>query len=210
MKKIIALAAFAAVSASASAATNLIKDGSFESISQAAGTWAIYAAVPNWQVAPATGNDDIAGLEIRNNVAGVAEDGKNFIELDGNENDLIAQTFNTNIGQQYQITFWYADRVGVAASSLGFEANVASGSTVVELDKGAYGDNGAKWHEATINFVANSKHTTFSIAAAGTSDSYGTSFDNFTAMAVPEPGTLGLFAAGLAVLGMSARRRRPQ
>ena len=72
------------------------------------------------------------------------------------------------------------------------------------------GDNGAAWHLITMDFTADSSLTVFSIKAAGTSDSYGTSFDNFSAVAVPEPATLGLFAAGLAMLGLAARRRRQQ
>ena len=78
------------------------------------------------------------------------------------------------------------------------------------LDKGAFGDDGAQWHEAVIDFTAYSNLSVFSIAAAGVSDSYGTSFDNFSAVAVPEPASLGLFAAGLAMLGLTARRRRQQ
>ena len=39
MKKIFALAALAAASVTASAATNLFTDGSFEAISQPSGTW---------------------------------------------------------------------------------------------------------------------------------------------------------------------------
>ena len=213
MKKIIALAALAALSATASAA-NLLSDGSFESISQAAGTWNVYKGVnlPGWTVTKANGTPTPNGLEVRNNNAGTAEDGVNFVELDGYENDKISQSFSTVVGKEYEITFWFADRAGVASRSEGFAANVkTSGGTLLAGSSfiGALGDNGAAWHLATIDFTAASTSTVFSIAAAGASDGYGTSFDNFSAAAVvPEPATLGLFAAGLAVLGMSARRRR--
>ena len=92
MKKIIALAALAAISATASAAANLFTDGSFESISQASGTWNTYTSVPGWVVTKADGTPTSTGLEVRDNIAGTAQDGHNFIELDGYENDMIKQS----------------------------------------------------------------------------------------------------------------------
>ncbi len=206
MKKIIALAALACIGATASAA-NLINDGSFESISQAAGTWGTYEAVPGWIVTKANGTLSPNGLEVRNGVAGTAEDGNNFIELDGYENDRITTAFATTVGQKYELTFWYANRDGVAASSEGFDARVVSGaiSPLYSLVGNAATPG---WHEEVITFTAESMLTLFTIKATGTSDSVGTSFDNFSAIAVPEPATLGLFAAGLAIVGLSSRRRR--
>jgi hypothetical protein len=208
MKKIIALSVLAAISATASAA-NLLTDGSFESIAQPSGTWNTYTSVPGWTVTQANGAASPHGLEIRDNNAGTAEDGHNFVELDGYENDKISQSFATVVGQDYEISFWFADRAGVPASSEGFSASIASGLTS-STGFGAILDNGANWHLITIDFMAGSATSTFSIKATGTSDGWGTSFDNFQARAVPEPATLALFAAGLAMLGLSARRRRRQ
>jgi hypothetical protein len=210
MKKIIALAALAALSATASAATNLLTDGSFESITQAPDTWSTYTSVPGWTVTEANGSASPHGLEVRDAVAGTAEDGHNFIELDGYENDKISQSFTTVMGQHYEISFWFADRADVPTSSEGFSASVVSGLSSSGTGFGAVGDNGAAWHQITMDFVADSTTSIFSITGMGTSDSYGTSFDNFQALAVPEPGTFGLFAAGLAMLGLSARRRNRQ
>ncbi len=207
MKKIIALAALAAISATASATSNLLVDGSFESIVQAPGTWNTYTSVPGWVVTKANGQPTSTGLEIRDNIAGTAQDGHNFIELDGYENDMIKQSFATTVGKEYEISFWFADRAGVAPGSEGFVATVKSGSDV-STGFGAIGDNGAAWHLVTMDFVAQNATSVFSIKATGKSDGYGTSFDNFQAAVVPEPASLGLFAAGVAVLGLTARRRR--
>jgi hypothetical protein len=206
MKKIIALAALAAASVTASAATNLFTDGSFEAISQSAGTWNTYNAVPGWTVTQASFAASSHGLEIRNNVAGTAEDGSNFIELDGYENDRITTSFATTVGQTYEISFWYQNRAGVDASSEGFDATVLSGGVSSASLVGNAASNA--WLQEKIIFTAGSSISTFTLAATGTSDGYGTSFDNFNAVAVPEPATMGLFAAGLAILGLSARRRR--
>jgi len=206
MKKIFALAALAAASVSASAATNLFTDGSFESISQSAGSWNTYNTVAGWTVTQAGFLPSSHGLEIRNGVAGTAQDGHNFIELDGYENDRITQSFATTVGQSYEISFWYQNRDGVAAGSEGFDAVVLSGGVSSASLVGNAASNG--WLQEKIIFTAGSSFTTFTVAATGTSDSLGTSFDNFSAIAVPEPATMGLFAAGLAMLGLSSRRRR--
>jgi len=209
MKKIIALAALAAISATASAAGNLFVDGSFESIVQAPGTWNTYTSVPGWIVTKANGQPTSTGLEIRDNIAGTAEDGHNFIELDGYENDMIKQSFATTVGKEYEISFWFADRAGVKPGSLGFAANVKSGASNASTSFNAIGDNGAAWHLVTMDFLALSATSVFSIKSTGQSDAVGTSFDNFQAApAIPEPASLGLFAAGMAVLGLTARRRR--
>ena len=168
MKKIFALAILAAASVTASAATNLFTDGSFESISQATGSWNTYNAVPGWTVTQAS--------------------------------------FATTVGQTYEISFWYQNRAGVDASSEGFDAVVLSGGVSSASLVGNAASNG--WLQEKIIFTAGSNISTFSVAGTGTSDGYGTSLDNFSAIAVPEPATMGLFAAGLAILGLSARRRR--
>ncbi len=208
MKKIIAMAALAAISATASASSNLLANGSFEDTLVAAGTWNVFASVPGWAVTKANGSATPFGLEIRNNNVGTAESGSNFIELDGYENDKITQSFSTVAGHDYEIAFWFADRAGVATTSEGFSASVVSGASSTSTGFGAVGDNGTAWHLITIDFTADSATSIFSIKGTGVSDGYGTSFDNFSAFAVPEPATMGLFAAGLAVLGLSRRRRQ--
>ena len=207
MKKILTLVALAALTATASASTNLLQDGSFESQTVSSGNWALTSASP-W-VVTAAGTSTTVGLEVRDNYYGSAENGSNFIELDGNENDQISQSFATVAGATYTVSFWYEDRSGVASSSEGWAASVVGATTLAQAM--VSGNSSSVWKEETITFTADSAVSTFSIWATGKSDSFGTSFDNFSVTAaVPEPTTLALFAAGLGMLGMAARRRRQQ
>jgi hypothetical protein len=216
MKKIIALAAMAAISVTASAATNLVTDGSFESIPETPSQWSIVSqsaltadeGATGWTVTATAPTTAPIGLEVRDDVAGAAESGSNFIELDGNQNDKISQTLTTVVGETYDVSFYFSDRTGVAASSEGWALSV--GSLIAAQPGGGFNTSGGnQWQEFTGSFVATSTSTTFSLWGTGISDSFGTSIDDISVVsAVPEPATMGLFAAGLAVLGLSARRRR--
>ena len=88
----VAALAFAAMGAQAELVTN----GSFEANVQANGTWDIYNNLDGW-----TG---LSNIELRNNVAGAAQDGVNFVELDTTSNMSMKQTI-TGSGV-YQLSFW--------------------------------------------------------------------------------------------------------
>jgi hypothetical protein len=191
------------------AQTNLVTNGSFENYTQANQTWSTYASGNGWTTGA-------AGLEIRNNVAGTAADGKNFAELDTAQNSSIYQDISTVIGQEYVLTFSYANRTGVAVSSngLGWSFGDLVGSTP-DLAYNSTGDNA--WSTFSVTWTATSELTRLSFSAKGTSDSYGSSLDNIRVVssggqppsAVPEPATSGLMLIGLGALA-GVRRRRQQ
>ena len=193
------------------AAANLVTNGSFEATAQGSGSWSIYPSVSGW-----TGIGH--GIEVRNNVAGSAIDGHNFVELDTTRNSSMAQTLTGDAGT-YLLSFWYQARPNTskATNGLSFSLDgVDLGSVLLSSDAAALDYN---WHQYTslVDFDGSGD---LRFNAIGTSDSYGSSLDNieFTAIvpelqiaaAVPEPGTTALVLAALAAAGLASRRRKIQ
>ena len=207
---IVAAMSLASVSAFAS---NLVTDGSFEAQAQAASSWAIYSNIPGWTaVSPGQ-------IELRNNVAGTAQDGVNFVELDANFNSAMQQVVTTVAGQSYALSFWYSSRPisayntafpgnTVPADSNGLTFNIGAGDVPVYVaTENDMTDN--DWKLYTTSFTATGATTTLTFTAVGTNDSYGTSLDNVILTAVPEPGEGALIIAGLlGIAGLARRRHR--
>lgn len=199
MKKILSLAlALAPMLATAgpSLGPNLLKNGSFEANSLTAGQWTTYKSIAGWTV----GANQI---ELRNNAAGSAFDGKNFVELDVYSNSSISQAIATIEGQWYELSFSYANRSdNKKANSNGLGWSFAGLS-------GEVGKNTAtNWSTFSTRFQGTGKLETLSFSALGTSDGLGTSLDKVSLNAVPEPTSLALMAGGLLAMGLVSRRKK--
>jgi hypothetical protein len=182
---------------------NLIVDGSFEDAKVASGTYKTLYSLSGWVV----GSN---GIELRDNLAGTAESGANFAELDTTANSWISQTVSTVVGQAYELTFYAAARSGVAASSSGILATISSGKTSASQAVVLDGMSSiVTWTKYTLDFIAAASTTTVRFAATGTSDSYGGSLDNVALVPVPEPSDWSMLLAGLGLLGWVSRRKAP-
>ena len=201
MKKIIlaaALLAAASFPVAASAAANLVVNGSFENTPGFSGwtTFYGYNAIPGWNAGP-------GGMEIQQSGVTVnAQDGNNVLELDTYTNSYIWQEINTTAGQTYAFSFYYSPRPGVS-----FDSNKIVYKFGEVLDwtsqSGAYGEN---WVLISGTAMAHSATTRLGFLGYGTSDSLGGLIDNVSVTAVPEPETYALLGAGL--LGIAVLRRR--
>jgi hypothetical protein len=203
LRKILAATGLVLAAFGAQASTNLVQNGSFESNVIASGTWATFNNLVGWTGGPT--------IELRNNVAGTAQDGKNFVELDTNRNSSMFQDiFGTGL---VNLSFFYSARPGVAANSNGL--SVQFGSFTDTVLKKVAGGPVHNWMQYTLNnFQLNvSGITRLTFAAIGRSDGLGGSLDNVSVTAVspvPEAETYAMLLAGLGLLGVASRRRRKQ
>ena len=187
------------LSAAANAApVNLVVNGSFENLAQpqADKTWSYRDTLDGWLSDSTFSNK----FEVRNNYAGTAQDGKNYVELDTTRNSNIHQMI-TSTGLN-TLSFYYMNRPGTSVATNGL--NFAFGlSTPIAIA------SATAWtkYTTTIDFGTGSTQK-LTFAALGTSNSYGTSLDNISVSAIPEPETYAMMLAGLGLMGLIARRRR--
>lgn len=198
MKKMLAIAAL--LSATSFAHANLVVNGSFEDYSTVTpGTWRIFGSGNGWTTSQ-------YGVEVRNAVAGTADDGARFVELDTTANSWISQVVHTSANQLLELAFAYASRAGVAANSNGIEIfwnNLSLGSLT------GNGTNGNGWLDHVYHVQADANGLgALTFAAIGTSDSYGGSLDNVSVTAIPEPDTIAMLLTSLGLLAAVTRRRK--
>jgi len=193
-----------AVLPAAFAHASLITNGSFEAPDQGTGTWNVYGSIPGWTTTFGP------GIEIQDNVTGLAYDGDQFVELDSHSNSGMQQSISVIAGESYDLSFAYSPRPGVAATSTGIEVRFDG----MLLDTIAYDGSylsGTSWTIKSYTVTASSGTAILAFAAAGTSDSLGGYIDNVclesSNPAVPAPGAVVLGSLGMSLVGWLKRRR---
>jgi hypothetical protein len=175
-----------------------IVNGSFEADPQAPGSWNIYNNLTGWQGGG-------AGIELRHAVAGTAQDGLKYVELDTRTNSSMWQSVLTEAGQTYELALWYSPRAGVNSNSNAIDV-LWDGAMLGTLNGSGVGAANHVWRQYTFNVMGTGSNT-LRFVAAGASDSLGGSLDNVRLNAVPEPGSLALVLGAL-LAGATVLRRR--
>lgn len=196
------LGAAVLLAASFSSQATLIVNGDFETNTLSPGNWTFLnsSQVDGWQG---------SNIEIWNALNGVtAASGNHFIELNAHGANSgawsIFQPFATEIGRQYQLSFYYRAR---SNNNEQFQAMLADASWT--LNDHVTGS----WKLFSNVFVATATETTLTLKAlnGGTSGNF---IDDVqvnalpAATAVPAPATLAAFGAGLLALLAGRRFRR--
>lgn len=202
MKKLFIATALLALCTQVNAAgVNLVTNSSFENPDIATGSWRVYTSIGGWTT---TGS----GVEIRDQVAGSAYDGTQFVELDSHggsdTNSSITQNLSTNSNLSYLLSFAYSPRInqpehtnGISVTWNGVELGPVSGT----------GSSSHNWKVFEF-IVAGTGNDKLTFTAIGTDDTLGGSLDAVSVSAVPIPAAAFLFAPAL--LGFMGLRRKPK
>lgn len=182
---------------------NLVVNGSFENNGPGQAGWNVYQSIPGWTTVSGP------GIEVRNNVAGTAQDGMQFVELDShnrsmNANSSMQQAISTVLGSEYNLSFYYSPRINQPSTTNGI--SVFWNDNLLGNITGA-GSNVNVWSLQQF-IVMGTGNDLLRFAATGISDSYGGNIDNVKLSAVPVPGAIWLFASAMGLFGFLNRKQR--
>ena len=214
---IVALAALWA--GSATAATNLVGNGSFESPDHVGGGYVLYAsgstAITGWTViGPAADSvqltpDTYLGLK--------GSEGRQWVDLTGiygYDKGLQSDSFATVAGATYRVSFDVGNYLPFGRSTVGLAINGAADQLFVNTSLASTGHYPMNWAHFSIQWTADAPtlQLTFLGRANGAlSNNAGIGLDNVAVdlapqQPVPEPGTWALMLGGLALMGAYAGR----
>lgn len=137
------------------------------------------------------------------------QNGGRSLDLSGNANGSVSQTFSTVVGQSYAVNFFLAGNPdgGLGDKTATVSATGASSQNFIFTVTPSDSKGGMGWASYTYDFTATSTDTTLKFASA-TGTAYGPALDNVSVAAVPEPAIWVMMLTGFAGVGVMLRRRR--
>ena len=136
-----------------------------------------------------------------------AAEGARSVDLSGNGPGSIAQTFDTVLGQHYQVSFWLSGNPDGAPTIKNVGVSATGTATAnYTLDSTGLVHEAMGWTQFTYDFVATGTSTTLSFASLDNTP-YGPALDGVAVTAVPEPAVWGMMIGGFGLAGFSLRRR---
>lgn len=204
-KQWLAGVALVALSSFAAASTNLITNGGFESNSA--------NFTSGGYITLGLGSNALTGWTITGdsvdliNAYWTPSQGQFSLDLSGDYDGAISQTFNTVIGQKYLVSFDMAGNPDDINDTIKFLHVGLSQQPLYTFDTAERTHDHMGWR--TKSFVFQAVDTRSTLHFAGSQDSaYGVALDNISVTAVPEPETFAMLLAGLGLVGVAARRKR--
>jgi len=201
IKTTLAIAAFAALAPVAHAA-DLITNGGFEN-SSFSGTFQNIGAgngLSGWTIE--SGSVDLI------NTYWQPASGNYSLDLNGNSAAVIAQSFATEVGKTYTVTFNMAGNTDGGGAVKYITAGV-NGDHSFTFDTTGQSRGNMGWTTQSFSFVADSTTSTLRFSGDSRNSYYGAALDNISvAAAVPEPETYAMLIAGLGLVGFMARRKK--
>lgn len=188
-------------------AANLILDGDFNNSNATFSTVTAVSTIGPWHVT--AGSVDLIGGYWQSpsgpNASAAGTNGS--IDLNGNAPGTLSQSFATQIGKTYEVTFDLSANPDGGPAVKSTKVKVGPASGVFSFPSVAASHANMNYIPETINFTATSNTTTLTFLGNNTSQ-YGAVIGDVSVLAVPEPATWASLLLGLGAMGAVMRTRR--